>query len=115
MSQILKELEEEVYSNSESLYQYKIENQINEITKTLRKIRLKKKIKQIEIAKRTGLSKQMISKIETANGNPSLSTLVKYCDCIGVDLSELLMHALNREIIKNDINKTKKGSTIYVA
>ena len=106
MSQtILKDLEQEVYNNPESLYYYKIENQIDEITKTLKNIRIKKSITQTEIARKTGLSKQMISKIEVANGNPTLNTLVKYCDCIGINLAELLKQSISDNI--------KKGSESY--
>ena len=56
----------------------------------LRGIRKSKKIKQIEIAKNTGLSKQMVSKMESVDGNPTLDSLLKYCFGIGVDLEEAL-------------------------
>lgn len=56
----------------------------------LREIRKSKKIKQIEIAKNTGLSKQMVSKMESVDGNPTLDSLLKYCFGIGVDLEEAL-------------------------
>lgn len=87
---ILNELEKEVSSDAESCYYYQIYNQITEISAILRKKRLEKNITQIEIARKTGLSKQMVSKIESYNGNPTLLTLVKYCDCIGVDLVDAL-------------------------
>ena len=32
----------------------------------------------------------MVSKMEHDEGNPTLLTLIKYCDCIGVDLEKLL-------------------------
>lgn len=60
------------------------------INHLLRQIREAKGISQAQIAKTTGLSKQMVSKIESANGNPTLITLVKYCDCVGIDLEKLL-------------------------
>ena len=60
------------------------------INHLLRQIRKSKGISQAQIAKTTGLSKQMVSKIESANGNPTLITLVKYCDCVGIDLEKLL-------------------------
>lgn len=56
----------------------------------LREIRESKRIKQIEIARETGLSKQMISKMEGNNGNPTLETLMKYCFTIGVDLEDAI-------------------------
>lgn len=87
---ILNELEKKVSSNLEASYYYQIEKQVNEISKILKEIRLKEQIPQIQIARQTGLSKQMISKIECYNGNPTLTTLVKYCNCVGIDLVELL-------------------------
>ena len=87
---ILNELEHDVTNNPKSCYFYSIEQQVNEISKLLKQIRLAEEIKQIEIANKTGLSKQMISKIECYNGNPTLVTLVKYCDCIGINLAKLL-------------------------
>lgn len=45
---------------------------------------------QKDIAKKTGLSQQMISKIESYNGNPSIESFVKYCDGIGINLLKLL-------------------------
>ena len=42
------------------------------------------------MAKRTGLTQQMISKIESCNVNPSMESFVKYCDGIGINLLELL-------------------------
>ena len=86
---ILNELEKNVLNNSESKYFYEIEQQV------IRQIRINENITQIHIAKNTGLSKQMVSKIECYNGNPTLTTLVKYCDCIGVNLLELLKTYLN--------------------
>lgn len=76
--------------NFEIINKKTIYKQAREISKTLRNIRLEKGISQIEIARKTGLSKQMVSKIESVDGNPTLQTLVKYCNCIGIDLAELL-------------------------
>lgn len=91
---ILKELEEKINNNPESSYHYKIEKEVVNISGILKEIRLSKNISQIEIARKTGISKQMVSKIESVNGNPTLTVLVKYCDCIGVDLSKLLKQFL---------------------
>lgn len=92
---ILSDLEKDVLNDPQSKYYYEIEQQVNEISKVLRQIRINENITQINIAKNTGLSKQMVSKIECYNGNPTLTTLVKYCDCIGVNLLELLKTHLN--------------------
>lgn len=70
--------------------------QLTKIGKILREIRESKEITQTEIAKKTGLSKQMISKIESGE-NSSLTTFLKYCNCIGVDLVKLLDDELNTQ------------------
>ena len=56
----------------------------------MKKIRTEKNITQEQIAKETGRSQQMVSKIESYSGNPTLESLVKYCDCIGINLYEVL-------------------------
>jgi hypothetical protein len=36
------------------------------------------------------MSKQMISKMENPGGNPTLLTLLKYLECVGIDLVEVI-------------------------
>lgn len=87
---ILEKFENEVLNDAEAKKSYMIEEQIDKISFLLKKIRMDKNISQTQVAKETGLSQQMISKIESYNGNPTLTSLVKYCDCIGINLYELL-------------------------
>lgn len=47
----------------------------------------KKNLTQKDVASQTGLSQQMVSKIESFNGNPSMLSFLKYCNCIGVDIT----------------------------
>jgi len=94
---ILNQLELEVSNNSEAKYYYEIEKQVYGISEMLKKIRIDREITQVSIATKTGLSKQMVSKIEHYNGNPTLTTLVKYCDCIGINLLELLEQQLQKK------------------
>lgn len=68
----------------------KIENKVYNIITYLKEIRKSKKLTQEDMAKRTGLTQQMISKIESCNVNPSMESFVKYCDGIGINLLELL-------------------------
>ena len=90
---ILEKFENEILNDAEAKKAYMIEEQIDKICLLLKKIRLDKNISQTQIAKETRLSQQMISKIESYNGNPTLTSLVKYCDCIGINLYELLLAA----------------------
>lgn len=67
-----------------------MQEKIIKINHLLKQIREDKGIPQIQVARATGLSKQMISKMESPEGNPTLKSLVKYCDCVGIDLVKLL-------------------------
>ncbi len=49
---------------------------------------------QPDIAKKTGIKQQMISRIDRNDINPRLSTIKKYLAACGVNLDELLAEAL---------------------
>lgn len=52
----------------------------------LGKARVKRKMSQAELAKRTGLQQTNISRIEHGKANPSLKTLLKITKALGVRL-----------------------------
>ncbi len=58
--------------------------------KNLKKLRLKKKMSQGDIARKLGVDRAYISSIENGRMNPTLSTLEKLAEAIGVNSSELL-------------------------
>lgn len=64
----------------------KITKSINYV-KNYGKYEKKKNLTQKDVASQTGLSQQMVSKIESFNGNPSMLSFLKYCNCIGVDIT----------------------------
>jgi transcriptional regulator with XRE-family HTH domain len=74
-----------------------INNQLIEIGKRLRDIRKYKGISTIKAAKETGISKQMISKIENG-GNCTLSILLKYCNYL-----DSLLCIMNPDIFIRDL------------
>ena len=76
---LLEKLKEEVITDPLLQKQYETEKEIYNIAKCLKKIRKEKKLTQKDIANKTGLSQQMVSKIESYNGNPSIESFVKYC------------------------------------
>lgn len=86
---VLEELKKEVAADPLLKRQYEVETEIYDIAKILKKIRKEKKLTQKDIAQKTGLTQQMISKIESYNGNPSIESFVKYCNGIGINLSEM--------------------------
>ena len=74
----------------EHIEKLKVAEEVTTINNLLRQFRESKGMTQIQVAKATGLSKQMVSKMESPNGNPTLTTLVKYCVCVGIDLAEVI-------------------------
>jgi transcriptional regulator with XRE-family HTH domain len=56
----------------------------------LKKLRLKKKMSQGDISRKLGVDRAYISSIENGRMNPTLTTLEKLAEAIGVNSSELL-------------------------
>lgn len=56
----------------------------------LRKLRLKKKMSQVDLATALGVDRAYISNIENGRMNPTLSTLEKIAGALGVSTSELI-------------------------
>ena len=56
---------------------------------TLKEIRLKKGITQVELAKHVGISPQTISHYETGRAKPSLDVAVKLAKALGVSVEEI--------------------------
>lgn len=56
----------------------------------LKKLRLKKKMSQGDISRKLGLDRAYISSIENGRMNPTLSTLEKLAEAIGVNSSDLI-------------------------
>ncbi len=56
----------------------------------LRKLRLKKKMSQVDLATALNVDRAYISNIENGRMNPTLSTLEKIAGALGVSTSELI-------------------------
>lgn len=59
------------------------------IAQRIKKIRTEKDLTLEEVARRTGLTKGLLSKIENSKVSPPVSTLVKVAKALGVSLSDL--------------------------
>lgn len=57
---------------------------------SIREIRVKRGLSISELAKKAGISKSIISKIERKEVVPSLITLCKISKALGVDLGDLI-------------------------
>ena len=60
------------------------------LSNNVKKIRKLKKLTLKETAKKTGVSHQMISQIETGKKHPSLETLIKIADAFDCSLDDLV-------------------------
>lgn len=56
----------------------------------LKKIRTRKNISQVEIANQLGVDRSFVSNIENGKNNPTLSTITKLAQVLGVSSGELL-------------------------
>jgi transcriptional regulator with XRE-family HTH domain len=63
----------------------------------IREIRLKKGLRLKDVAKETGLSVSLISKVENNNTSPSLSTLIKLSNFLGMDTGYVLGESENKK------------------
>lgn len=57
-----------------------------EIIKQLVKIRTEMGYTQNDVARQSGLTQQMVSRIETADNSPTLRNFIKYIDGLGLEL-----------------------------
>lgn len=61
----------------------------------LYKMRKLSRLTQIDLSKKTGLPQATISRVESFNGEPTLDTLVKIADALGMNLSIALSPKLD--------------------
>lgn len=65
-------------------------NPLRSIALNVRRLRDERGISQIDLAKRAGLSRQMIALIEQAESNASIATLAALAESLGVSLATLV-------------------------
>jgi len=58
--------------------------------KQLKELRKYKKIKINELSKMTGISRNLISRIENGKGNPSFDNVQKIANALGLELGGLI-------------------------
>lgn len=79
----------------------KEQKQIAQLVFTLVNKRLNDDITQDEVVERSGLSKSMVSKVESFYSNPSAITLIKYASAVDMELmfvdSKLLKEMRNKK------------------
>jgi XRE family transcriptional regulator, regulator of sulfur utilization len=68
------------------------------IGQAIRKIRNEKGIKQKFIAEKAGFSSEYLSNIESGTKTPTIPSLSKICDALGISLAYLLLLAVEADI-----------------
>ncbi len=56
----------------------------------IKKLRLEKEWSQLELSKRSGVSQSHIHYLESGNKQPTITTLRKLADALGVSVADLL-------------------------
>ena len=67
-----------------------------EVARLLAEERVRAGLSMSAVAERGGLSQQMVSYVEREIRNPTLSTLIRMADAIGVDLADVIREAVKR-------------------
>lgn len=67
-----------------------MKDEAEKLGKNLKRIRTKKGITQADIARSLGVSRGFVSNLENGKTNPTLATISKIADAIGVGIEELL-------------------------
>ena len=83
------------------------QNFIAEIGKIIRKIRLEQNLSLEELAKKTGVSRLTLTKIEHGDANPSINIIWKICNSLSVQFTELFN--VNERIM---LSKASEGKCI---
>ncbi len=67
-----------------------MEKEIVLIARRLRKARKQKKLTQLDLSFKSGVSQNMIACIEAGKRNPSFQTMIKLCRALDIRLSDIL-------------------------
>lgn len=69
-----------------------------DLTKNLKEYRIKLNMSQKEVAEKCGLTRQMVSRIETYTYSPTLTTFVKYLLALNIDISEIINDFVSEKV-----------------
>lgn len=67
-----------------------MKEEAEKLGKNLKCIRTKKGILQVDVARSLGVSRGFVSNIESGKTNPTLSTITRLANVVGVSTDELL-------------------------
>ena len=68
----------------------------NPVYKSIRELRLRYSLTQVELAEKAGIPRASLANMESQKGNPSITSVVKVADALGVTLEDLLENKEHR-------------------
>lgn len=84
---VTEEINKRLKNDAELKKAYKNSQNEYEIIKQIVKLRNEMGISQSDIAKKSGLTQQMVSRIETVDNSPTLRNFLKYVDGLGLEIN----------------------------
>ncbi|QNU67446.1 helix-turn-helix transcriptional regulator [Ruminiclostridium herbifermentans] len=81
-----EEIEKRIKNDNELKKEYNESQREYEIVKQLVKMRNDMGLSQSDVAKKSGLTQQMVSRIETIDNSPTLKNFIKYVDSVGLEI-----------------------------
>ena len=67
-----------------------MKNEAEKLGENLKRIRTEKDISQVDVSRSLGVSRGFVSNIENGKTNPTLSTITRIAEALGVSVDELL-------------------------
>lgn len=75
---------------------------LNKIVETLKKRRIRLQVNQETLALLTGVSLRTIKQLEAGKGNPTLETIQKLADVLGLELQLTIKNTSGKNEVDND-------------
>jgi transcriptional regulator with XRE-family HTH domain len=75
---------------------------LNNIVETLKKRRIRLQVNQETLALLTGVSLRTIKQLEAGKGNPTLETIQKLADVLGLELQLTIKNTSGKNEVDND-------------
>ncbi len=83
---VSEEINKRLEKDSELKKAYNRSQQEYEVVKQLVKMRNEMGLSQSDVARQSGLTQQMVSRIETVDNSPTLRNFIKYVDSVGLEI-----------------------------
>ena len=83
---VKEEINKRLENNAELKKAYDHSQQEYEVVKQIVKMRNEMGLSQSDVARQSGLTQQMVSRIETVDNSPTLRNFIKYVDSVGLEI-----------------------------